>query len=243
MSSTTVAVEKYVFRFEINSMDEDGYWSTQQVCEIDLENYQSIVIQSLHAHLKKVQKDLDEEKKGQEEARRDMEERTSELFEIEEINRINYEKSINLKAELKKAEDEMKKLEEKLEDSQEIIAQLTMETEEAEEQEEKSVEEILSSYGPAWSNGDQQMEQRPPRFSNPLVVFGYQPPCQPLPEPAQEHPLSAGNGKTYCYIRTGRNGPEAFYKKVNGVYKIHEMGYKMRPVNFYSEPTGIKCQK
>uniref|UniRef100_A0A1I7TU05 DUF3421 domain-containing protein n=1 Tax=Caenorhabditis tropicalis TaxID=1561998 RepID=A0A1I7TU05_9PELO len=248
--SSVAANNQIVFKFEFNSMSVDGYWTTETK-EIELQKYQSVVIEGLHNSLKSLQKELENEKKEHEDTKRKLEEKDVELFELAGVTMMNHEKAMRMKEELKKAEEEMekakeemKKLEKKLKDSEEtidiIIKDTTapMVTQEEEEVEEEPMESVI--YGSNWTN-NAIGQIVPQRTVNGLTVFGPQPPSQPS-EPAAELPLSIGDGQMFCHIRTSRYGPEAFYKRENGVYRLYT-GYKMRPMNFYTQPTGIRCRK
>uniref|UniRef100_A0A1I7TU48 Uncharacterized protein n=1 Tax=Caenorhabditis tropicalis TaxID=1561998 RepID=A0A1I7TU48_9PELO len=169
--------------------------------------------------------------------RRIVEEKDSELYELAEINTMNYEKTVTLKEDVKRAEGEMakmmkevKKLEDRIEKFKEIIGGLATENTPVETEIE---EDLAESYRVIRT---EQPAQRTRGF-NPLTVFGYQPPSQPLPELPQEHPLSAGNGKLFCYIRSKER--EGFYKREGRVYRLHECGFKQRPMNYYAQPTAI----
>uniref|UniRef100_A0A1I7TU12 MBD domain-containing protein n=1 Tax=Caenorhabditis tropicalis TaxID=1561998 RepID=A0A1I7TU12_9PELO len=227
---SAITNEKVIFQFNLTAMDGKSATESRQ---IRLEPFQSVVIQSLHSHLKSLQKELEEEKNESEKTNRKIEEKDAELFELNEINRMNFEKSIQLKEEVQKAEEDVQQLRKKLEEAKIAIEALAKDAES--KKEEESIETILKSYGPAWSTGEDVVQR--PRYSNPLTVFGWQPPSKPLPQLPIELPLSAGDGKRYCFIKTA--GREGHYRRTMGVYKLIDDGFKQRPVNYYAQPTAI----
>uniref|UniRef100_A0A1I7V3G7 Protein MNN4-like n=1 Tax=Caenorhabditis tropicalis TaxID=1561998 RepID=A0A1I7V3G7_9PELO len=107
------------FNFEINSMDTDGYWHTENY-QYYLEAYQAIAVMSLHHHVKMINGELEKERKEHQETKRKLAQRDSLIFEIktktgEEIDEKKDEKIYKLKKEMKKSSKKMKKAVEEME--------------------------------------------------------------------------------------------------------------------------------